>query len=460
MSSKPSTASAPRSRPPGAAKLSTARLWLLDLYAKTYFHNIRMRRRLQPMGKAMLGFAAASFLLVWDPAKAAMRFGFALSLSAFAVAAIANLLRQPRFLVFSRDLPDRVVEGALFDYGVSITNAGRFRSPPLRCRDHGRLRFPTPRDWLSSTPPFDAGLNPVDRWIGYPKWLWLVETLQDVIGGDFEIPPIAPGQTIHIQARARAGRRGSRLFVGFYCGLLDPLGLLQRLFYAPCRQSLLVLPKPLRSGLNVPAGSRSMSAGDSLDPRIAGDGEEFRSLREWRPGDPIKRLDWKATARLGSPVAREYAPEFKLRSALAFDTFLPPGLDERAFEDAMGYAAGLAVSIDRNDLNIDLLIVEARVVPLRLGPGGPAHILALELLAACSPSGPESLDALEASLLGASPRFSSAVLVCPAWTDRHAALAATLAARGMGLAILVCSAHVDGAFPLRSSVKIMDPDLP
>lgn len=430
----------------------------MDLYAKTYFYNIRMGRKLQPMGKVMLGFASASFLLVWDPSKIAMRFGFTMALSAFAIAAFSNFLRQPRSLSFSRQLPDRVVEGASFDYVISITNTGRFRSPPLRCRDHGRLRFPTPRDWLSSTPPFDAHLNAVDRWMGYPKWLWLVETLQDVIGADFEIPPIAPGKTIHIQVGGRAGKRGHRIFVGFYCGVLDPLGLLQRLFYSKCKQSLLVLPKPLHSGLSVPVGSRSMSVGDSRDLRKAGDSEEFRSLREWRSGDPIKRLDWKATARRGSPVAREYAPEYKLRTALAFDTFLPSDLDEKSFDEAMGYAAGLAVSIDRKDRNIDLLIVGSHVVSLRLGQGDQDHILALERLAACFPSGATSLDELEASLLASSASFSSAVLVCPAWTTRHAALAAKLAAHGMGLAILVCSGHIDGAFPLGSSVKIMDPE--
>jgi uncharacterized protein (DUF58 family) len=431
---------------------------MLDFYAKTYFYGIRVNRKFQPMGKVLLGFAAASFLLVWDPSKLAMRVGFTLSLSAFAVAALLNILRQPRSLTFTRQLPDRVVEGAAFEYVILVKNNGRFASPPLRCRDHGRLRFPTERDWLTTTPPFDAQLNVFDRWTGYPKWIWLVETLQDVIGCDFEIPPIPPGKTVQIEAQGRAGRRGNRHFVGFYCGLLDPFGLLQRLFYSKLKQTLLVLPKPLHSGIGIPLGSRSLSLGDSRDLRKAGDSEEFRSLREWRSGDPIKRLDWKATARRGSPVAREYAPEYKLRTALAFDTYLPHDIDEKAFEDAMGYAAGLAVSIDRKDRNIDLLVVEEHVVSLRLGQGDHDHILALERLASCSPSDSSSLEELEASLLGAAARFSSAVLVCPAWTHRHAQLAAKLTAHGMGLAILVCSAPSEGSFPLGAAVKIMDAD--
>ncbi len=40
-----------------------------------------------------------------------------------------------------------------------------------------------------------------------------------------------------------------------------------------------------------------------------GDGMEFNQLREFREGDTLKQVDWKATARLGSPISREYQEE-------------------------------------------------------------------------------------------------------------------------------------------------------
>lgn len=407
-----------------------------------------------PMGKALMGFAAACFLLVWDPSKIAMRYGFALCLGAFLAAALVNYWREPRALKISRQLPDRVFEGSMFDYVVSVTNHGKRASPSLACRDHGRLRFPSARDWLRAPAPFDAELNRFDRWIGYPKWLWLVESLQDVVGADFEIPALAPGQTVLIPAHGRAGQRGLRIFVGFYCGLPDPFALLQRLFFIRSKQTLLVLPKPLRSGIGVPVGSRSISAGESRDLRNIGDSEEFRSLREWRSGDAMKRIDWKATARTMAPVAREYAPEFKLRTALAFDTSLPDAVDEQAFEDAIGYAAGLAISMDRKERNIDLLLVEKDRVSLREGASTQSQVLALERLASCSPSGSGSLNDLEESIMAAAPHFSSVLLVCPTWTENHAALAARLTLHGIGLAILVSSGHVCAGFPPAATVQL------
>ena len=40
-----------------------------------------------------------------------------------------------------------------------------------------------------------------------------------------------------------------------------------------------------------------------------GDGMEFNQLREFREGDTLKQVDWKATARLGTPISREYQEE-------------------------------------------------------------------------------------------------------------------------------------------------------
>jgi uncharacterized protein (DUF58 family) len=40
-----------------------------------------------------------------------------------------------------------------------------------------------------------------------------------------------------------------------------------------------------------------------------GSGMEFNQLREFREGDTLKQIDWKATAKLGSPISREYQEE-------------------------------------------------------------------------------------------------------------------------------------------------------
>ncbi len=40
-----------------------------------------------------------------------------------------------------------------------------------------------------------------------------------------------------------------------------------------------------------------------------GSGMEFNQLREFREGDTLKQIDWKASAKLGTPISREYQEE-------------------------------------------------------------------------------------------------------------------------------------------------------
>ncbi|MEZ4352172.1 MAG: DUF58 domain-containing protein [Myxococcota bacterium] len=50
-----------------------------------------------------------------------------------------------------------------------------------------------------------------------------------------------------------------------------------------------------------------------------GEGLEFHELREYRPGDPIRRIDWKATARKRALIAREYEQERDQRLVFLLD---------------------------------------------------------------------------------------------------------------------------------------------
>lgn len=378
--------------------------------------------------------AIVSGSMAWDPSRLAMRSAFSLLLAALLSAILLNFLRAPRKLLIVRSLPDAFVEGELFDYSISVTNGGRLRSPPLACRDHGRIHFPTPSDWTGSSPPFDGELNSFDRWFGYPKWIWLVEMGQDVIGSDVAIPSLAPGQTVSIPMRGRAGKRGEREFLGFYCAMSDPLGLLNHLFPIHARQSILVWPARRPIHLSPDPGSRSMRSGQARDPRRIGNSEEFRSLREWRSGDSMKRIDWKATARMGSPIAREYAPEQNQRSALIFDAS-DPGCDPSAFEAGIGFCADL-IGSGRSGAP-DLFSIAPDLGLDLSAPGSQAA--AMRLLALAQPAPPASRQAWEDSIVAMASSLSSIILICPSWGLPQNSLAARLASTGIGVRAILCS---------------------
>jgi uncharacterized protein (DUF58 family) len=53
--------------------------------------------------------------------------------------------------------------------------------------------------------------------------------------------------------------------------------------------------------------------------RRPGEGRLFEGLREWVPGDDTRVIDWKATARRGKPIARQYEDERRQQVLLVID---------------------------------------------------------------------------------------------------------------------------------------------
>ena len=101
---------------------------------------------------------------------------------------------------------------------------------------------------------------------------------------------------------------------------LGPLGLawrqgrLQLPWSATVYPSLLgtaLRPLPLQAARRRESGLRNV--------RRPGDGRLFEGLREWVPGDDTRIIDWKATARRGKPIARQYEDERRQQVLLAVD---------------------------------------------------------------------------------------------------------------------------------------------
>lgn len=431
----------------------SARSQSLSLYEHNYFFAIRMSRKYLSHGRYLATLTLGTAIMAADPLRMPLRFLFAFLIGIFISAWIINKVRNPKKLSFVRTLPTRVTEGQPFEYEVAVTNSDKRPTPFLEVRDIGKARFPSLRDWYQQKPPFHDQINPFDRFMGYPKWLWLVEKSQDILGGDFVIPPLAPGETAVIKVKGIAFSRGQRLFLGFSTGLQDPFGLVRRLSFFSARQKLLVTPQPIATTLPLPTGSRSERRGETRDLHRYGDSDEFRSLREWRRGDPLKRMDWKATARTGTPITREYTPESFRRSAIALDTFLPASLDKQCFELTLKHCAGLLQQHTLASSEVDAFVTMDEVITLQSGSASSVANTqkALDYLAACFMQTQDHLPQLEQQLLAHAKSFSGLILVCSIWDDHRFQMAQRLTAVGLSLSILVCSDVVLAPAPVSGS---------
>jgi len=107
-------------------------------------------------------------------------------------------------------------------------------------------------------------------------------------------------------------------------------------------QPLRVYPREETLRSLVPALETQVFAGNQV-ARVRGEGIEFADLREWQPGDRVRRINWRATALRGELWVNEQYPERNTDVVLFLDTFAEVRVQGRSTNDrAVRAAATLA----------------------------------------------------------------------------------------------------------------------
>lgn len=132
-----------------------------------------------------------------------------------------------------------------------------------------------------------------------------------------------------------------------------------------------------------------------------GSGMEFVDVREYLPGDDIRSIDWKVTARVGRPYVKKFVEERELTVILCVDASGSGyfGTRERfKLEQAAQVAATLAFSAVNNNDKVGLLFFTDRVerfVPARKGRQHVMRLIRDILMFEPSHRGTDPVAALE-----------------------------------------------------------------
>ena len=109
-------------------------------------------------------------------------------------------------------------------------------------------------------------------------------------------------------------------------------------------------PRPEPVGRVLSAVETQAFAGNEV-ARIPADGIEYADLRDFVPGDRVRSINWRASARRQALVVNERHPERNTDVVLLVDSFVDVGLAERStLDDAVRAAAALAARyLERRD---------------------------------------------------------------------------------------------------------------
>jgi uncharacterized protein (DUF58 family) len=417
-------------------------VWLRRYFYRQFVVLSRIQatlaRRLTPAGRLVAGALLAAMVFGPNTRLTVAYQAFTLLLGLLVVATVLSLRLPARFEA-RRTLPRFATVGEPFAYRVRVRNPQATAQSGLSLLEELEDPRPDFATFATTPEPDEARRNWFDRKVAYHRWAWLSEQRRRLDVGEHAVPTVAPRETVEVAVTATARRRGRARFTGLSLARPDPLGLVRALRPQPLPDALVVLPR--RYGLpplELPGSRRYQPGGITLASSV-GDSEEFLSLREYRPGDPRKRIHWRSWARVGKPVVREYQDEFFVRHGLVLDTFAAaPTL---AFEEAVSVAASFAAAVRTQDSLLDLMFVGAEAYVFTAGRGVGHVDRMLEVLAEVQPCRAGTFEALHRLVIERHGALSGLVVVLIAWDAARRALVEHLRALGVPSLVLLVSAE-------------------
>lgn len=217
-------------------------------------------------------------------------FGY-LALLVIMIIADRQLSPKPNQFALSRHNDSRLSLGAENRVVISITNLSR-RSVRLVARDE------YPPQFRSAVLVLDAAAQVNAAETSKPN-----TTREQPV-------TVRPRETIELAYHVNPPRRGDYQFGDLNLRWWGILGLVIRQARFPAAEPVKVYPNLLdirkyelqaRKGMLQEIGLRQA--------RMLGSGTEFERLREYQMDDEFRKIDWKATARRGKPVTREFETE-------------------------------------------------------------------------------------------------------------------------------------------------------
>jgi uncharacterized protein (DUF58 family) len=344
---------------------------------------------------------------------------------------LASLLVAPFFRVkftAERLLPKFGTAGQPIRYAMSVRNMSNRTQTGLQLLDGLLDPRPTFAEFVALTRPRKRrkSRRPV-----------AVQDLRRARGPQAQpVPSLPSNGRADIELEIVPLKRGTLHFNSVTLARLDPFALFRAFNSVKLSGAITVLPKRYALPPIALPGSQRYQHGGVAFAAAVGEAEEFVALRDYRPGDPRRRIHWRSWAKTGRPVVKEYQDEFFVRHALILDTFTEPN-DGELFEEAVSIAASFACTLDTQESLLDLLFIGPQAFCFTIGRG-VAHVdQMLELLATVQACPDKSFSSLEQLVLEHAATVSGCICLFLAWDEPRRQLIRRLTASGVPSLVLI-----------------------
>ncbi|NKB37069.1 MAG: DUF58 domain-containing protein [Gammaproteobacteria bacterium] len=395
------------------------------------------KHRLTPLGLLIMGGMISSAIFGVDVRQSLAFYIFSICISLLLVASLSLISFQGRFGV-KRLLPQYGVANQTFRYRLEISNRTNNNQQDLLIADELQTRLPEYSEFTSSRDPQDKNRNRFDRVIGYPRLLSLIRNKSGGVVETIMLEKLLAKETMQTVMEMTASRRGYVNFSAVKICRADPFGLVRAIRKLGHQSKLLILPKTYEVPVVELKGFRKYQKGGMSQASLVGDSQEFMSLRDYRPGDPIRAIHWRSYAKMGTPVVKEFHDEFFVRQGLILDTFQEE-TSSLVFEEAVSVAASFCITLPGQDAILDLMFIADKAYRHSSGRGQGRTESLLETLACVEAAPAHSFSKLQTIVHEHSEETSGIICVLLSWDSKRQALIESIIRLGLLVIVFLIS---------------------
>lgn len=407
---------------------------LYCIYGWLFTLNHWRQQRLTPAGQIFLCATAAAALFGLDTHLNLAHQMFCFLAGVLLISLAFGLFRPPRMDV-TRKLPMFASVGTPVTYDLEIYSRRRHRKGLLIVEDLPSKKPPLTA-FLQRKRAGKERITNFMRRMGIDRWFRLVSLYRQATTTATALPELPFRGSTRVPITVTPLKRGPLTLNSVSLVRPDPFGLFNARRKISHFGRMMVLPKFYPMAPVLLPGNRLFQPGGVALASSVGDAEEFVSLREYRPGDAVRRIHWKSWAKTGEPIVKEYQEEFFVRQALILDTFQDAGSDV-VFEAAVSVAASLVLAMEGRETLLDLMFIGPEAYCFTSGRGLADTDQMLEILASVDVCKDKPFDSLFPLIARRANLLSAAVCVFLDWDDRRQNLISRLRQLGIFLKVII-----------------------
>ncbi|WP_437186177.1 DUF58 domain-containing protein [Planctomicrobium sp. SH668] len=330
--------------------------------------------------------------------------------SLFGIAELTGMILRPKLRITS-SLPEKIVAGDSAHGFLTVENHGLFPAFDVSCG-------------CFVLPPGITHLVP-----------------------DTTIQTIPRGKQVSIPVVIHAENRGEYVLSDIFVFSTFPLNIMRTGATQVPPHKLIVVPKfhPLEH-LSIPLSHRYQHGGLLLESHSGNAAAEYVGNRDYIPGEPTKRLDFRAWARVGKPVVREYQDEFCTKVVVILDTHVPSAgflkrkIAKQQWDAGVSLTAAIIDSLDRSGITIEMFGVGDQTYDFKTFNLSQSSLEnSLDILAGASPSNGGSIENLSSSIAAYLESTSVVIFLVFDWDHRREELVQEVLQSGCGVRIFLVS---------------------